>query len=570
MAGLGIDWQKQRALLELRGRLTLRQYSKEPGRIVSALLAALFILPMVLGVAFGTGWAYVALPEPWPGQIFAIVLVVMWGLWVSLPVFSFNTNEGLDPTRLIVYPLSRRDFMVTLFAGTLFDYPTYFMIPVFAAAFLGLGWRFPLALPVLLLALILAYMMMILTSQLVVNIMGGLLQSRRFRDVMIIVFSLLGSSCWFISQACNRLTERLTESVSTDQAAQVEQFLVDFRPLDVLQWLPPGAAARAVEQASVGAWGWSLVWLGYAAAWVAVLAWVWWRVLQRIVTGEGFLVNLSRPSATVEKTSAVRQDTTWFNWLPADVWQMALKELKTIWRTPQRRVGLIQGFILPIFMIAVFGLRGGGEAASPDVARFSSAFLPIYALFNFWANGQNMLGMETVGLSAMFLTAVPRQRVLLGKSLGLAVVSGIPLLILGLVLSIVQSNALNLLLAPASLVWGLVVLGVMSLASVYLAVPAQFERKTGQNSFSGGGGCLVGLATLFVVPSAIGMAVLPAAAPIAIGIATQQTWLIILGTVISVFYGPFMLWLGTYLGGRILVTREPELLEATRPRGAVS
>ncbi len=570
MAGLGIDWQKQRALLGLRGRLTLRQYSKEPGRIVSALLAALFILPMVLGVAFGTGWAYVALPEPWPGQIFAIVLVVMWGLWVSLPVFSFNTNEGLDPTRLIVYPLSRRDFMVTLFAGTLFDYPTYFMIPVFAAAFLGLGWRFPLALPVLLLALILAYMMMILTSQLVVNIMGGLLQSRRFRDVMIIVFSLLGSSCWFISQACNRLTERLTESVSTDQAAQVEQFLVDFRPLDVLQWLPPGAAARAVEQASVGEWGWSLVWLGYAAAWVAVLAWVWWRVLQRIVTGEGFLVNLSRPSATVEKTSAVRQDTTWFNWLPADVWQMALKELKTIWRTPQRRVGLIQGFILPIFMIAVFGLRGGGEAASPDVARFSSAFLPIYALFNFWANSQNMLGMETVGLSAMFLTAVPRQRVLLGKSLGLAVVSGIPLLILGLVLSIVQSNALNLLLAPASLGLGLVVLGVMSLASVYLAVPAQFERKTGQNSFSGGGGCLVGLATLFVVPSAIGMAVLPAAAPIAIGIATQQTWLIILGTVISVFYGPFMLWLGTYLGGRILVTREPELLEATRPRGAVS
>jgi ABC-2 type transport system permease protein len=567
---LGIDWQKQRALLGLRGRLTLRQYSKEPGRIVSALLAALFILPMVLGITFGTGWAYVVLPEPWPGQILAIVLVVLWGLWVSLPVFSFNTNEGLDPTRLIVYPLSRRDFVVTLFAGTLFDYPTYFMLPVFIAALLGLGWRFPLALPVLLMALILAYMMMILTSQLVVNIIGGLLQSRRFRDVMIIVFSLLGSSCWFISQACNRLTERLTETVSTDQAAQMEQFLVNFRPLDVLQWLPPGAAARAVEQASVGAWGWSLVWLGYAAAWVAVLAWVWWRVLQRIVTGEGFLVNLSRPSAQVEKTSAVRQDTTWFDWLPADVWQVALKELKTIWRTPQRRVGLIQGFVLPIFLFAFFGLRGGGETASPDIARFSGAFLPIYALFNFWANGQNMLGMETVGLSAIFLTSVPRQHILLGKSLGLAVVSGVPLLVLGLVLSIVQGNALNLLLAPASVCLGLVVLGVMSLASVYLAVPAQFERKTGQNSFSGGGGCLVGLATLFVVPSVIGMAVLPAAAPIAIGIVTNQTWLIILGVVICVLYGPFMLWLGTYLGGRILVSREPELLEATRPRGAVS
>ena len=66
MAGLGIDWQKQKALLGLRGRLTLRLYSKERGRILTAILAALFVLPLVLGVAFGTGAAYLNLTQPWP------------------------------------------------------------------------------------------------------------------------------------------------------------------------------------------------------------------------------------------------------------------------------------------------------------------------------------------------------------------------------------------------------------------------------------------------------------------------------------------------------------------------
>ncbi len=235
MAGLGINWQKQKALLGLRGRLTLRQYTKEPGRIVNALVAAVIFLPIAVGVAIGTGVAYAELPQPWPGQVLGIVLVVLWVLWFSLPLFSFNVNEGLDPTRLIIYPLSRRDFVVTLLTGTLFDYPTYFMLPIFAAVLIVWGIRFPLTLPIVLVGLLLSYLTMIFTSQLVVNVMGGLLQSRRFRDVMIIVFSLVGSSCWLVSQACNRLTANMNDALTTDQAAQLEQTITNFRPLNVLQ-----------------------------------------------------------------------------------------------------------------------------------------------------------------------------------------------------------------------------------------------------------------------------------------------------------------------------------------------
>lgn len=570
MAGLGINWQKQKALLGLRGRLTLRQYTKEPGRIVNALVAAVIFLPIAVGVAIGTGVGYIELPQPWPGQMLGIVLVVMWMLWFTLPLFSFNVNEGLDPTRLLIYPLSRRDFVVTLLTGTLFDYPTYFMLPIFAAALIAWGIRFPLTLPVVLVGLVLSYLIMIFTSQLVVNVMGGLLQSRRFRDVMIIVFSLVGSSCWFVSQACNRLTASMSDALSADQAAQLEQTVTNFRPLNVLQWLPPGAAARAVEQASIGEWGWSLLWLLYAGVWVIVLAWVWWRVLQRIVTGEGFIINLPAGAAKIEKKTIVKTSPERFGWIPADIGQMALKELKTIWRTPQRRVGLLQGLVTPVIFIVIFGTQGGSNADGPDMSRFSGAFLPFFALFLFWATGQNMLGMEATGLPTLLLTPASRQRMLLGKSLALLLVSGLPLVLIGLILALVQRSSLMLLMIPAALGIGLVVQGVMSVASVYLAFPAQFERKTGQNAFAGNGGCLVALGTMFVVPSVIGAMSLPAAAPVAIGLFTNQTWLVWVGAVISLIYGPFILWLGTYLGGRMLLTREPELIQMTRPQGGIS
>lgn len=572
MAGLGIDWQKQKALLGLRGRLTYRQYSKERGRIVSAILAALFVLPLVLGAAFGTGAAYLYLPQPWPGQVLAITLVVLWIIWFTLPIFSFNVNEGLDPTRLLVYPLSRRDFVLTLLLGTLFDYPTYFMLPVFLAAAITFTVRFPLVFPILILALLLCYLMMVLTSQLVVNIMGGLLQSRRFRDVMILVFSLVGTFCWLISQTCNRITMELGDMVSAQQAQQLETTISNLRPLTFLQWLPPGAAAQAVAQATVGAWGQSLLWLGYALVWVVILAWVWWRVLQRIVTGEGFVIQWASRPERVEKKVATRPREDRLSWLSPEIGQMFLKELRTIWRTPQRRVALVQSLLMPIFFVFIFGLNSGNSvrpAGSPDFSRYSSFFLPFFALFSFWATSQNMMGMETSGLPTLLLTPASRQRILLGKSVALALIGGVPLVLIGAVMALLQSNLLTLAMIPASLGLGLVVLGVMSVAGVYLAFPAQFERKTGQNAFSGGGGCLVALASTFLVPAIIGLISLPAAAILGLGFYLDQTWVILVGSLFALFYGPAILWLGTFLGGRALLTREPELLQATRQQGGV-
>ena len=107
---------------------------------------------------------------------------------------------------------------------------------------------------------------------------GSLLRSRRFRDVSIVILSLLGSSCYFINQGVQTLARRVNP-----------RRLVNFRPLDYLQWLPTGAIARAIERAANADWGLAVLWLLYAGALLMVVTWLWWRLLQRVVTGEGFL-----------------------------------------------------------------------------------------------------------------------------------------------------------------------------------------------------------------------------------------------------------------------------------------
>src|SRR5690606_37618140 len=109
----------------------------------------------------------------------------------------------------------------------------------------------------------------------------------------------------------------------------------------------PGAAARAIERASVGEWLPSFFWLAYSALWLAVVIWVWLKLLTRLTTGEGYLFSRSSQKEAEEVTAVVKtitvakQKRDWFAWLPDDIAAIAYKEAVTVWRLPQRRAGII-------------------------------------------------------------------------------------------------------------------------------------------------------------------------------------------------------------------------------------
>ena len=98
-------------------------------------------------------------------------------------------------------------------------------------------WGASLALPVVLIAVLLCYAHMVFIGLLVGTALGGILQSRRFRDIAIIVTALLGSSCYFLQvkrllQSCpwqhptaclamTRITRRPVFSIFTFATGQI-------------------------------------------------------------------------------------------------------------------------------------------------------------------------------------------------------------------------------------------------------------------------------------------------------------------------------------------------------------
>ena len=566
MAGLnpGLNRRTQLALLRLRGRLTLRQYMREPGRFLGVIIAFAFFVPLALGTAVASAIGYTFLSPAWAQELLGGMLVILWLIWVTYPVLVSSLNEGLDLTRLLVFPIARRDLVVSVLLGTLFDYPTYIMAPVLLAALFT--WGLSQAFPLVLLGLILAYCHMVIAGQLVVTVFGGILQSRRFRDLAIILASLFGASCYFIQIGVQSASDRLSTAF---ESGNIES-LAGLRPLDVLQWLPTGAVARAIGLADSGDWGSSLLWLGYSALLLLIFGAAWWLVMQRILTGAGFLLRapekkaVARPAAGAP-TRARRLAPRGLSWLPADIALIVLKDLRTAWRLPQRRALLLQSLIFPFFMIVPLFQAFGSDEAPPPIVGF---FVPGVMLFQYWILSQNTLAWEGRGLNTLLITPIARERILHGKALG-NVLLGLPVTLLVTLVGLIafpiwQTSSALLQLPPAVAI----LVGVMSLASVLFPSPLNLEAKRGRMSMSlSGGGCLAALGNL-IAPLVAALLLAPLVILLVVSALLGLPWLPFAVAPLSWIYGAGVYWLLTRYAARRLAAREPELLEAIRWKGS--
>ena len=547
-------------LFRLRGKLTVRQFSRERGRIIGAIVVLLIFGPMIIAAAAGSAIGYRTLENQWPTALLGGILVAMWFIWLGFPIIATAVNESADITRLLIFPISRRDLILSTLLGTLFDYPTYLMLPLLIAVFIGFGLS--TAFPIVILAILLSYGHMVLIGQFITMAIGGILQSRRFRDVAIIFFSLIGSSCYFINIAFQSGIERLTDSLSVQQEEAFVDSFANWQPLDILQWFPTGASARAIEQAAQGAWLPALLWLLYSAVLLAALTWVWFQLLNRLATGGGFLIG-GRPPAEKEKPVMKKaQRRSVLNWLPDDLASLVGKELRSVWRVPQRRVGLLQGVLVPFFMMGPFLFSSGGNF-SGGISAFPSWFgltMPIYALFLFWVNSQNMLAWEGRGLPTLLLTPQPRWRLFLAKGLVFLFLAGVPFLIVSGLVAGFLGGWVSISAVPTGLGMGIASMAVTAVGSVLFPIPVNLEARRARGAFQSGGNFKTGCASITLIPISIAVVSLPAAAPLAIAFFFDLPWLGIVGGLFSLVYGAVILYSGCRLAGNLLQEREPELV----------
>ncbi|MGH2503873.1 MAG: hypothetical protein ACRDID_15285, partial [Ktedonobacterales bacterium] len=338
--------------------------------------------------------------------------------------------EGLDISKLHTYPLSRAERMLGLTISTLFDPTTIIILAIFAAVLVG--WHTSaLALGVTVLALALLYIHIVGASQFALAVLIGLLRSRRYRDLSIIIFTLMSVACSLSGQFASTLLRHFRGIGSLGR-------------LDLghyLQWTPPGMAARAIVAANAGDPLGALPWLATLLALTPLLLTAWAWVLDRgVTTPEGAdgatrrrrrwaVASAERPVAAGAAGGLSYEHpvaTGKARRISPVIAAVAAKDLRYFWRDPQIKASLLSSLVL-LFIVFAPGLTQPTNA-SPNYFALHFADLqpllaPLPALLIVLTLSLNAFGLERQGIQTLFLTPARPLYVLWGKNLAVGIVA---------------------------------------------------------------------------------------------------------------------------------------------------
>jgi ABC-2 type transport system permease protein len=564
-----IHSDKLRWLFWLRWKIFLRAFTRGSGRvviIVGRFLLLLFGLGVGGTIAVLSFLAYRFLPSPANTEALFLVLTSIYVIWMVLPLLEFNINEGLDPSKLSLFPLTRAELMVSMLFSTVLDLPMIGVFLVLVALVAGWAASFPLALVALLGALIF-YVQLIGISQLVLALLMRTLQSRRFRDVMTVVLIILLSSSGILWQ----FLARGLASSSFLAALQHSAFS------SYLQWLPPGMVARAIQQAVAGHWGMSLLWLGGSFVVAILVLYLWQFVVERSLrTAEsaGAVKSVRHRKSETVGRGAVDQPVEKLNLLvrilPRPVVAIMLKDFKYFRRDPQLQAMLVQSVVTIVLAggyVAFSGIQSGEDAGSflHTAGPWAMMIAPLFMVFSLFALTYNVLGSERQSLTMLFLFPVNPKYILWGKNLTVFIVGMVEMTVLVLVAAFL-SRAWEFVL-PA-LIIGLAAIVVLLACGNFTSVffpqrmKAAFRGFQASANLSAEGGCLRGLMSMLAFYSMV-IILVPVEASLVLPVIFHVQWWWLLSIPLSLVYAGAIYYIVTSRVAPRILNKAPEILAAT-------
>ncbi len=550
---------KLRWLFLLRWKTFIRNYTRSSGRasrIIGVVLLVLFGLPFMGGIAVATFFGYRLLPPPANAEILFLVLTGIYLLWIVLPLLEFTVNEGLDISKLALFPLTRAELMLSLIFTSLLDVPTIGLLIVLGAVVAGWAVSLPLALMAFL-TMVVFYAQVVGISQLVLALLARVLQSRRFRDLSIILIGVFSSSCYLFQQFVLRGLG-IVHIYDNLKAGAISPYL---------QWFPPGMAARTIQRASQGDWGMSLAWFGGLLGTTLLVLYLWQLVVERGVTASESGSSSVRRRRRTERTSIALPASSSASTgliervMASQFFSIAVKDVKYYRRDPQLLRLVFQSFISMFILVAVtlFNSSGSGRLA---IGSWAVLVAPVYALFVLTTFSYNVLGMERQSLTSLFLFPINPKQILWGKNIVTFLLGLIEVLLLVLVAAFV-ANAWDLVLPAIAI--GLagigIILGCGNFSSIFFPQRMPQGRRGFQtnNSVSSEGGCLRAVMSLAVL-AIMAILLIPVAAGLVLPVLYHVQWLWVLTIPASLLYSAIFYILVTNGSASHMLTRAPEIL----------
>ena len=436
--------------------------------------------------------------------------------WSVIPILTFSSDDLVDPAKLALLPLSRRQVLVLHGVGALVGVAPVATLLAVSGAIVGTSSSWPSAV-VAAVAVALELALCVVLSRTVVSALSRLLRSRRGRDLGVALTALTAISVQFLNPVLQKVSRSAHASEELRSVARV------------LGWFPPGLAATMPREARQGHW-FAVLWhLGLVLLVLAVLLRLWEGSLRRAE---------EVPDATTSQPD--RGDSAL---VPAfltrvvprgRIGAIAGKDLRYLSREPRRLVQLVTSAIFPALFVVISPALYGSRLTHGMVFAICGI-----ALF-FGLQGANRFGQESTAswhLIASGIDLPSARRDLLGGDVAATLV-GVPLVLLaGLVLGAVTGGWELLVPALAS---ALCVLGLSFGGGALLSVLAPFPVPDGpRNAFSNGGGgqgVAAGLLGLLVMAGVV-VSALPMLPLLLSAVHGHPVWLVLVAPVYGLAVG---------------------------------
>ena len=461
--------------------------------------------------------------------------VVLTVAWVMLPLLS-GSDQSLDPLRMALLPLRRRDLVVGLFAASWVGAPPIATVILVAGAVAGF-WTGGTGAVLLVACGIATVVLVISTGRMVSAALAAVIHSRRGRDTASLVLAVVAASGYIAWRLASSLASRLnTLHPSTTTG--------------ILGWTPPGALAQAMADAAEGRTAAAALRLAYGVAAIAVVCALWGMAVERRLTSpvgpQGPAIS-QRPDAA----RAVRIGRT-----PAAA--VLWKDIRYVWRAPAQRANVVTGFLTAAFVSApLFTGRHRPDTLFP----FVGALMALFIAANL---AGNVFGIDRAAFSTYVLAGTDPADLVRGKRRVVAVVVGAvgaaATIVAGVVGGAVVQIPSALLVVAATTAVGVgggLALSVLSPFPVSIDAPAFGRSRRPRGRGSPGLGVLMFGLELGATGVAAGLVV----ASYLLG------WGTLPGAALAACLGGCVWYVGSRFAVSRLRRRMPEMLASLSPRG---
>lgn len=495
------------------------------------------LLAFALGVLAAIGIAgFLGDGSGQTGEVLLLVaLPLVWIAWIVSPLLGGGQGEQtVDPSRLELLPLSFgqqvRGLLITGLLGPA-ALGTFVgaLGPVFAA---GESWVVRVFLVVV---AVIFVVLCVAWSRSVGAAFAGILDSRRGKELLVILTALIIAPMYFISEVLTSATETLAKETSAGW-------------WNLLVVLPPGALGRAISASRDDEWLLAIGLAAWGVVGVALALLIWrWSLARRLSGGGGQRVGKARSGSVGESVLY----PAYLKWLPRSVMgAVTAKEMRYYFS--RSAISLQQLVLGAFFGVVIVGGQLFSDSSSPSEGLSTVTFLGSGVVFMvLFMSSTNVFGVDNAAVSTYLLTGVDMVRVLLGKFVALMLIA-VPLGLvfqIGVVIYRKDYDSLWLSLLAVGVPW-LIWLGLGSVLSVFLAAPVlSGKQRTGGLTALGVIGGLFGALAISVV--VVLLAVLAGAAVGSEWVALAVAWL--LGGVVAV--------IGLSIARRRLVAEPTKLLE---------